>query len=45
MDQFDHEKLDVYQVSIDFVALADEIVSHLPRGTGRLGTGGVLGDR
>jgi len=24
--QFDHEKLDVYRVAIDFVALADDIV-------------------
>ena len=32
MNVFDHEKLDVYNVSIDFVALADEIVEHLPRG-------------
>jgi len=28
----DHEKLDVYQVAIEFVTLADEIVEHLPRG-------------
>ena len=32
MDHFDHEKLDVYQASIEFVALADGIVEHLPRG-------------
>jgi four helix bundle protein len=31
-DYFDHEKLDVYQVSIDFVILIDAIVDHLPRG-------------
>ena len=31
-NQFDHEKLDVYQVSIDLVILIDEIVEHLPRG-------------
>jgi len=32
MDRFDHEKLDVYQASIEFVALSDDIVEHLPRG-------------
>ena len=32
MNYFDHEKLDVYQVSIDLVILIDEIVEHLPRG-------------
>jgi len=32
MDQFDHERLDVYRVSREFVSLADEIVEHLPRG-------------
>jgi len=30
--QFDHEKLDVYRVAIDFVALADDIVEQMPRG-------------
>ncbi len=29
---FDHERLDVYQASIEFVAIADTITSHLPRG-------------
>ena len=29
---FDHQKLDVYQVAIDFVALADDVVEALPRG-------------
>jgi four helix bundle protein len=29
---FDHEKLDVYQAAIEFVALADDVVEHLPRG-------------
>ena len=29
---FDHEKLDVYRVSIELVILIDEIVEHLPRG-------------
>ena len=32
MNEFDHEKLDVYVAAIDFVALADQIVEHLPRG-------------
>ena len=32
MREFDHEKLDVYVAAIDFVALADEVVEHLPRG-------------
>lgn len=32
MSSFDHEKLDVYQVSIDFVVLIEEIVEHLPKG-------------
>ena len=30
--QFDHEKLEVYQRAIDFVALADKIVTELPKG-------------
>jgi len=28
----DHEKLTVYQVAIEFVVLADEVIEHLPRG-------------
>ena len=32
MNEFDHEKLDVYVAAIDLVALADQIVEHLPRG-------------
>jgi four helix bundle protein len=28
----DHEKLTVYQVAIEFVLLADEVIEHLPRG-------------
>jgi len=28
----DHEKLTVYQVAIEFVVLADEVIDHLPRG-------------
>jgi len=30
--RFGHQKLDVYQVAIDFIAVADDIVEHLPRG-------------
>ncbi|MFQ5601602.1 MAG: four helix bundle protein [Candidatus Krumholzibacteriia bacterium] len=33
---FDHERLDVYQVALDFFDLADEIVQDLPRGRGPL---------
>ena len=29
MNEFDHERLDVYVAAIDFVALADEVVEHL----------------
>ena len=36
MAEFDHEKLDVYRVAIDFIALADDIVEALPRGRGYL---------
>ena len=32
MDRFDHENLDVYQVAIEFLALADSIAEELPRG-------------
>jgi four helix bundle protein len=32
--QFDHERLDVYKIAIDLVALVDEVVSALPRGRG-----------
>jgi len=32
MSYFDHEKLDVYKASIQFVVLVDEIIEHLPRG-------------
>jgi len=28
----DHEKLTVYQVAIEFVILADDVIEHLPRG-------------
>jgi four helix bundle protein len=33
---FDHEKLDVYQVAIDFVATANNMIERLPRGRGYL---------
>ena len=29
---FDHEKLDVYRASIDFVLVVDEVVKIMPRG-------------
>ena len=32
VNPFDHERLDVYQTAIEFVALADEVVERLPRG-------------
>jgi four helix bundle protein len=32
MNCFDHEKLDVYKVAIEFVILSDEIIGHLPKG-------------
>ena len=32
MDYLDHEKMDVYKVSIEFIALADEVAESLPRG-------------
>ena len=36
MTQFDHDKLDVYHAAIDFFALADEIISALPKGRSKL---------
>jgi four helix bundle protein len=36
MSFLDHEKLDVYQASIDLVVLIDEIIENLPRGRGYL---------
>ena len=33
---FDHEKLDVYQLAIDFIARANDIIEQLPRGRGYL---------
>ncbi len=32
VNQFDHEKLDVYRAAIQFVATADSVVEGLPRG-------------
>jgi len=36
MSFLDHEKLDVYQASIDLVVIVDGIVENLPRGRGYL---------
>ena len=33
---FGHEKLDVYQLAIEFVAKANDIIERLPRGRGYL---------
>ena len=33
---FDHERLDVYQLALDFIVFADDLVEHLPRGRGHL---------
>ena len=32
LNYFDHEKLDVYKVAVEFVILSNEIVEQLPRG-------------
>ena len=32
MNDFEHERLDVYRASIEFLVLADEIASELPKG-------------
>ena len=32
MTTFDHERLDVYKAAIEFVAISDDVVEHLPRG-------------
>ena len=32
LNDFDHEKLDVYKVSIEFVILSNEIAEQLPQG-------------
>ena len=36
MASFDHDKLDVYNVALDFVVLANDVVEQLPRGRGYL---------
>ena len=36
MEQFDHEKLDVYQIAVEWVALAQDVAEALPRGEGNL---------
>lgn len=36
MDQFEHERLDVYKAAVGFLALVDEIIEHLPKGRGHL---------
>ena len=36
MEQFDHEKLDVYQIALDWVVLAQEVARSLPRGNAEL---------
>jgi four helix bundle protein len=33
---FDHERLDVYQLALDFLILADDTIEHLPRGRSHL---------
>ena len=33
---FDHERLDVYQLALDFLVLADDTLEHLPRGRSHL---------
>lgn len=32
MNSFDHEKLDVYQVSIDFISFSADVLEHFPKG-------------
>jgi len=36
MSGFDHERLDVYQVALAFVVVANDVVEALPRGRGYL---------
>lgn len=36
MNQFDHEKLDVYHLATDFFVVADAIIAELPKGRGKL---------
>ena len=33
---FDHERLDVYRLALDFAVMANDIVERLPRGRGHL---------
>ena len=33
---FDHERLDVYQASLDFLVHAEQVIAALPRGRGHL---------
>ena len=33
---FDHEKLDVYGLALDFLVMAEEVIEQLPRGRGHL---------
>ena len=33
---FAHEKLDVYNLALEFLVLADDLIEHLPRGRGHL---------
>ena len=33
---FDHERLDVYQLGLDFIVLANDVVERMPRGRGHL---------
>jgi four helix bundle protein len=37
MQAFDHERLEVYQVALDFVVLANEVANSVPEGHGALG--------
>ena len=36
MNQFDHDKLDVYHLAIDFYATANQIIDGLPKGRSKL---------
>lgn len=36
MSHFDHDKLDAYHAAIDFFAIANQVVSELPRGRSKL---------
>ena len=40
MNCFDHEKLDVYKVAVEFVILSNEIAEQLPRGKAYLADNG-----